>query len=169
MLKLFSRTCPELPPFSALDLGRVVTFEQITDDDVVKTYFNSVTTGVDFAMPLIIDEQKYNDLYSSLLQSRCVKVTGPKGCGKTIVSMVLYGLLDHKECPCAYLTKTSFNYSLSNLEYFDRFLQRLLTEAPPDVKMKITRIQSNINKEEQFARSVQDITALRSSIRLLFY
>jgi len=145
-----------------LDLGNAVT------DTVVRRYFNSVTAGVDFTMPLIIDEQKYNDLYSVLLQPRCVKITDPKGCGKTIMSMVLYGLLDHKECHCLYLTKRSFNYSQSNFEYFDRFLQRLLTKAPADVKTKIKRIQSNISKEEQFACSVRDITELSSSIGLLF-
>ena len=85
-------------------------------------YINVVSSGV--FCPYVIFTSNFNTVKTELKKHKRVALHGPKGCGKSLLSIVMY-LLFMEVMDCLYVTPRSFEKDKFVVEYFKEVANKL--------------------------------------------
>jgi len=96
--------------------------KRFSDNITSMTYFNTV---INFTIPEpVFLCQSLRDAAQKLIDGHIkICLTGPKGCGNSVTTAVLFLMLQSSGVPCLYLTQTSFQCAY----YFQWFIEQHIT------------------------------------------
>ena len=140
ILKLFSRLLPTIPDG--------VT-EELQIDLNLYRYLSVVSQGVIRVGQPVTYTKNFQKLKEAITQRNRVHIIGPKGCGKTFLSIVMYAILHKENLDCLYLNANSFKFHNACIDYFTDFLLKHSNNC--GFTEEIKRL---LHTEKDFARGV---------------
>ena len=109
--------------FSEFLSSDTMEIKRFSDNVTLMTYFNTV---INFNIPEpVFLCQSLHDAAQKLIDGHIkICLTGPKGCGKSVTTAVLFLMLQSSGVPCLYLTQMSFQCAY----YFKWFIEQHIAE-----------------------------------------
>ena len=124
LMCVYSRSdLPELPDLPSYSEGESVDVEKLAD--AIQLDYLAIVTGESFSASHTMFTSDFKKMRVMLSQCPSVAITGPKGCGKTVLCVAMYLMLQRKlELDCLYLTRRSFQDDTTCVAYFQAFYEK---------------------------------------------